>query len=73
MRRHYNALVILIVEWAKQEGLSPKNTTWYKLKYNKGTVLKENGKKICLDFEYELRKTTTARGPDATIENNKRG
>ena len=73
IRRHNNALTILIVEWAKQEGLLPKNTAWYKLKWNKGTLPKGNDKKICLDFEYKLRKITTARRPDATIEDNKGG
>ena len=29
MKKHNNALVILIVEWAKQEGLLRKNTAWY--------------------------------------------
>ena len=44
-----------------------------KLKWNKNTVLKENDRKICWDFEYNMRKTTAARRPDAIIEDNKDG
>ena len=52
-------------------GLPPKNTAQYKLKWNKGTVLEENNKKVCWDFQYKMRKTTTVRRSDTTVDDNK--
>ena len=46
LKRHNNALMVLIVEWAKQESLLPSDSVWYKQKWRKGTVLEKNGKKI---------------------------
>ena len=46
------------------------NSVWYKQKWSKGTVLEKNGKKICWDFEFTMRKTTSARRPDVMIEND---
>ena len=70
LKRHNNALMVLTVEWAKQESLSPSNSVWYKQKWSKGTVLEKNSKKICWDFEFTMRKTTSARRPDVMIEND---
>ena len=70
LKRHNNALMVLIVEWAKQESLLPSDSVWYKQKWSKGTVLEKNGKKICWDFEFTMRKRTSARRPDVTIEND---
>ena len=70
LKRHNNALMVLIVEWAKQESLLPSNSVWYKQKWSKGTLLEKNGKKICWDFEFTMRKTTSARRPDVMIEND---
>ena len=44
-----------------------KNTKWYKERWNKGTVTGSDECKLCWGFEYHLRKTTTARRPDVTI------
>ena len=33
-------------------------------------MLEKNGKKICWDFEFTMRKTTSARRPDVMIEND---
>lgn len=68
LRRHNNALMVLCVAWAKQEELLPKSTKWYKEKWTKGKVIENHNRKLCWDFEYNLRKTTTARRPDVTIE-----
>ena len=70
LKQHNNALMVLIVEWAKQESLLPSNSVWYKQKWSKGIVLEKNGKKICWDFEFTMRKTTSARRPDVMIEND---
>ena len=70
LKRHNNALMVLIVEWAKQESLLPGDSVWYKQKWSKGTVLAKNGKKICWDFEFTMGKTASARRPDVVIEND---
>ena len=70
LKRHNNALMVLIVEWAKQESLLPSYSVWYKQKRSKGTVLEKNGKKICWDFEFTMTKTASARRPDVMIEND---
>ena len=68
LRRHNNALMILCVEWGKLNGLLPPKTSWYKEKWEKGKIFENENQKMCWDFEYNLRKTTTARRPDVTIE-----
>ena len=70
LKRHNNALMVLKVEWAKQESLLPSDCVWYKQKWSKGTVLEKNGKKICWNFEFTMRKTTSARRTDVIIEND---
>ena len=35
LKRHNNALMVLIVEWAKQESLLPSDSVWYKQKWSK--------------------------------------
>ena len=70
LKRRNNALMALTVEWAKQESLLPRDSVWYKQKWSKGTVLEKNGKKICWDFEFTMRKTTSARRPDLMIEDD---
>jgi hypothetical protein len=68
VRRHNNALKILLVTWAKEKGLLPPDNIWYKMKWDKGAVLENSEVKMCWDFEYKMRKETTARRPDATLE-----
>lgn len=70
VRRHNNALMVLAVAWAKQEGLINKDAVWYKIQWKKGNVLEGSGMKLCWDLEYCMRKTTTARRPDLTLEDN---
>ena len=66
--RHNRALMILAVEWAKEYDLIGTDTVWYKERWERGTAL-ENGKaKLVWDFEFHLRKTTTARRPDLILE-----
>ena len=57
----YNrALTIMAVAWAKEYGLVSGDMVWYKERWEQGKVL--------WDFEFYLRKTTTARRPDSTLE-----
>ena len=60
--------MILTVEWAKECDLIGTDMVWYKERWERGTVL-ENGKaKLVWDFEFHLRKTSTARRPDLILE-----
>ena len=70
LKRHNNALMVLTVEWAKQESLLPSDSVLYKQKWSKGAVFEKNGKKICWDFEFTMRKRTSARRPNVMIEND---
>ena len=45
-----------------------KNKKCYKERWNKGTVIESDECKLCWDFEYHLRKTTSGRRTDVTIE-----
>ena len=54
--------------WVKKEALLEENAVWYKITWQKGTVLEKQGKKLIWDFEYRMRKTTSARRPDLTLE-----
>ena len=45
-----------------------QETIWYQQKWDRGTVLEKNKAKLVWDFEFHLRKTTTARRPDLILE-----
>ena len=66
--RHNNASMVLTVEWAKQESLLSKDYVWYKQRWSKGTVLEGNGRKICWDFQFTMKNTTSQKRPDLMIE-----
>ena len=68
LKRHNNALMILCVTLGIQEGLLGKNTKWYKERWNKGTAIENDECNLLWDFEYHMRKTTTAKQPDVAIE-----
>ena len=68
LRRYDNVLMVLCVTWEIQQGLLEENTKWYKESWNKGKVIESKDFQLSWDFEYHLRKTTTARRPDVTIE-----
>ena len=67
-RWHNKALMVFAVEWAKQAGLLEESTVWYKITSQKGTTLENQRKKLIWDFEDCMRKTTSARRPDLTLE-----
>ena len=60
MLRYNRALMIMAVAWAKEYGLVSGDVVWYKERWEQGKVL--------WDFEFHLRKTTTVRRPDSTLE-----
>ena len=68
LQRHNKALMVFSVEWGKKEALLEENAVWYKITWQKGTVLEKQGKKLIWDFEYRTRMTTSARRPDVTLE-----
>ena len=68
LSRHNRALMILAVEWAKEYDLIGTDTVWYKELWERGTVLKNGKAKLVWDFEFHLRKTTTARRPDLILK-----
>ena len=53
--------MVLAVEWGRKAGLLEESTVWYKKAWRKGTVVEKPGKKLVLDFEYRMRKTTLRR------------
>ena len=67
LQTHNKALMVFAVECAK-EALIEENAVWYKITWQKGTVLGKQGKKLIWEFEYRMRKTTSARRPDLTLE-----
>ena len=68
LSRHNRALMILAVIWAKEKGLIDEQVVWYKERWERGKVLENENAKLIWDFEFHLRKTTTARRPDLTLE-----
>ena len=41
---------------------------WYKVEWDRGKVLESPQYKLCWDFEFSMRKTTSARRPDLVLE-----
>ena len=68
LTRHNQALMILAVAWAKQQELVGQEVIWYEQRWNRGRVLEDGKVKLVWDFEFHLRKTTTARRPDLILE-----
>ena len=60
--------MILCVTSGIQEELLGKNMKCYKERWNEGTVIENDECKLCWDFEYDLRKTTSAERPDLTMK-----
>ena len=72
MTRRKKLLKILMVAWRNENELMEQNQAWYKVKWGQGAVLKNGHVKISWDFEYNMRRESTARRPDVTIEYKKR-
>ena len=60
--------MILAVAWAKQQQLVGQEAFWYEQRWDRQTVLENDKTKLVWDFEFHLRKTTTARRPDLILE-----
>ena len=72
LSRHNRALMIMAVNWAKDYELVDQEMIWYKERWERGMVLENDRGKLIWDFEFNLRKTTTARRPDLILEDKKK-
>ena len=72
LSRHNQALMIMAVAWAKEYELVSKDTIWYSARWERGTVMENDKGKLVWDFEFHLRKTTTARRPDLILEDKEK-
>ena len=72
LSRHNRVLLILAIVWAKKFELVDKETIWYQQKWSRGTTLENAKAKLVWDFEFHLRKTTTARRPDLVLEDKEK-
>ena len=72
LSRHNRALMVMAVEWAKEYELVGDDTIWYKERWERGTVMENEKGKLVWDFEFHLRKTTTARRPDLILEDKEK-
>ena len=68
LSRHNRALMVMAVAWAKEYELVGGDVVWYKERSGGGTVLEKERGKLVWDFKFHLRKTTTARRPDLTLQ-----
>ena len=57
---------------AKEYHLAKKEVKWYKERWTRGHVLENARAKLVWDFEFNLRKTTTARRPDLILEDKEK-
>ena len=69
LSRLNRALMIMAVAWAKEYEQVGGDMVWYKEWWERGTALENERGKLVWDFDFHLRKTTTARRPDLTLEN----
>ena len=72
LSRHNRALMIMAVAWAKENKLLRQDVIWYKEKWERGTAFENHRAKLIWDFEFNLRKTTTARRPDLILEDKEK-
>ena len=72
LTRHNRALMIMAVAWAKDYELISKDAIWYSERWERGMVLENDRGKLVWDFEFHLRKTTTARRPDLILEDKEK-
>ena len=72
LTRHNRALMIMAVNWAKEYELIGNDVIWYKERWERGAVLENQRGKLVWDFEFKLRKTTTARRPDLILEDKEK-
>ena len=72
MTRHNSLLKILMVAWCKENELMERDQARYKVKWGQGAVLENERVKMNWDFQFNIRKESTARRSDVTIEYKER-
>ena len=72
LTRHNRALMVMAVAWAKEYHLVKNEAKSYKERWTRGHVLENAQAKLVWDFEFNLRKTTTARRPDLILEDKEK-
>ena len=68
VKRNVNALKVLAVKWAIENGLLPEETKWYAEKRESGKVLENNGMKLSWEWEYRMRTNCVPRRPVLSLE-----
>ena len=68
LTRHNIALVILAVTFAKENKLIGTDTLWFEEQWERGMILVNEKAKLVWDFQFNLRKTETARRPDLLLQ-----
>ena len=64
--------MIMAVNWAKEYKLAGDEMVWYKERWERGAVFENDKGKLVWDFDFNLRKTTTARRPDLILEDKEK-
>ena len=64
--------MIMAVNWTKEYKLVGDEIVWYKERWERGAVFENDKGKLVWDFEFNLRKTTTARRPDLILEDKEK-
>ena len=62
----------MAVNWAKEYKLAGDEMVWYKERWERGAVFENDKGKLVWDFDFNLRKTTTARRPDLILEDKEK-
>ena len=68
VKRHNNNVKVLAVKWAVENGLLPEDTKWHTTNWERGKVVKKDGKKLFCDGEHSMRTDCIARRPDLILE-----
>ena len=68
VRRHNNALKMLAVRWAINNGVLPPNTKWWNENWTKRRMIQRNGYKLLWDWEHRMKTTNTVKRPDMMLE-----
>ena len=63
--------MIMAVSWTKEYKLVGDEMVWYKERWERGAVFENDKGKLVWDFEFNLRKTTTARS-DLILEDKEK-
>ena len=56
--------MIVAVTWAREHKLIGADRVWYKERWQRSMVLENDKAELVWDFQFNLRKTKTARRPD---------